>query len=148
MTNDSGANAAFSNSSISISAQGPASFLALAGEMPARRAERLQSCLVDWFLLEVRVHWSIRRTSTSLFDSQLVAQLAASLQIGAGRFASPRMAAGGDTKCALIDLSAEEPKRVAQVLKKAWMEGGVKVCISSGSCTDALLLTPSAEYVR
>ena len=55
-----------------------------------------------------------------------VAQLAASLQIGAGRCASPRMAAGGETKCALIDLSAEEPKRVAQVLKKAWMEGGVK----------------------
>ena len=85
VTNDSGANVAFSNSSTSISAQGPASFVAPAGEMPARRAERLQSCLVDWFLLEVRVHWPIRRTSTSLFDSQLVAQLAASLQAGRAR---------------------------------------------------------------
>ena len=28
--------------------------------------------------------------------------------------------------CALINLSPEEPIRVAQVLKKAWMEGGVK----------------------
>ena len=28
--------------------------------------------------------------------------------------------------CALIDLTADEPIRVAQVLKKAWMEGGVK----------------------
>ena len=30
------------------------------------------------------------------------------------------------TQCALISLSAEDPLRLAQVLKKAWMEGGVK----------------------
>eukprot|EP00310_Coccolithus_braarudii_P023753 CAMPEP_0183350676 /NCGR_PEP_ID=MMETSP0164_2-20130417/20716_1 /TAXON_ID=221442 /ORGANISM="Coccolithus pelagicus ssp braarudi, Strain PLY182g" /LENGTH=184 /DNA_ID=CAMNT_0025522653 /DNA_START=105 /DNA_END=659 /DNA_ORIENTATION=- len=29
-------------------------------------------------------------------------------------------------QCALISLSAEDPLRLAQVLKKAWMEGGVK----------------------
>jgi len=28
--------------------------------------------------------------------------------------------------CSLIELSADEPKRVASVLKKLWMEGGVK----------------------
>lgn len=31
-----------------------------------------------------------------------------------------------DNTCALIELSADEPKRVASVLRKAWMEGGVK----------------------
>ena len=45
-----------------------------------------------------------------------------------GRASPPTMMAATDARCALIDLSAEEPKRVAQVLKKAWMEGGVKVC--------------------
>ena len=29
-------------------------------------------------------------------------------------------------QCALISLSGDDPLRVAQVLKKAWMEGGVK----------------------
>ena len=31
-----------------------------------------------------------------------------------------------EATCALIELSADDPKRVAAVLKKAWMEGGVK----------------------
>lgn len=30
------------------------------------------------------------------------------------------------TQCALISLSGDDPLRLAQVLKKAWMEGGVK----------------------
>lgn len=33
---------------------------------------------------------------------------------------------GTEKKCALIELSAEEPIRLAQILKKAWMEGGIK----------------------
>jgi len=31
-----------------------------------------------------------------------------------------------ESKCAVIELAAEDPIRVAQVLKKAWMEGGIK----------------------
>ena len=59
----------------------------------------------------------------------LMLQLASGLRVAAlGRASPPTMAAATDARCALIDLSAEEPKRVAQVLKKAWMEGGVKVC--------------------
>ena len=59
----------------------------------------------------------------------LMLQLASGLRVVAlGRASPPTMAAATDARCALIDLSAEEPKRVAQVLKKAWMEGGVKVC--------------------
>lgn len=34
--------------------------------------------------------------------------------------------AGGEKQCALIEMIADEPKRVAQVLRKTWMEGGVK----------------------
>jgi len=57
----------------------------------------------------------------------LMLQLASGLRVAAlGRASPPTMAAATDARCALIDLSAEEPKRVAQVLKKAWMEGGVK----------------------
>ena len=56
-------------------------------------------------------------------------RLTAGLRVTFGGRASPlTMMAATDARCALIDLSAEEPKRVAQVLKKAWMEGGVKVC--------------------
>ena len=33
---------------------------------------------------------------------------------------------GYPTTCALISLSAEDPLRLAKVLKKAWMEGGIK----------------------
>ena len=59
----------------------------------------------------------------------LMLQLASGLRVAAlGRASPPTMAAATEARCALIDLSAEEPKRVAQVLKKAWMEGGVKVC--------------------
>eukprot|EP00325_Prymnesiales_sp_UTEX-LB-985_P032698 CAMPEP_0174727732 /NCGR_PEP_ID=MMETSP1094-20130205/50363_1 /TAXON_ID=156173 /ORGANISM="Chrysochromulina brevifilum, Strain UTEX LB 985" /LENGTH=163 /DNA_ID=CAMNT_0015929539 /DNA_START=40 /DNA_END=531 /DNA_ORIENTATION=- len=53
-------------------------------------------------------------------------QLAAGMRVAAGGRASPPIMMADKTQCALIDLSAEEPKRVAQVLKKAWMEGGVK----------------------
>ena len=34
--------------------------------------------------------------------------------------------ATSEKQCAMISLSAEDPLRLAQVLKKAWMEGGVK----------------------
>ena len=87
---------------------------------------------------------------SSIVSALLALEAATALQIGvsAPRMPAPTMMARGENRCALIDLTAEEPKRVAQVLKKAWMEGGVKVCISSGSCTDALLPIPSAEYVR
>ena len=43
----------------------------------------------------------------------------------AQRAPAPSMA-DAEAPCALITLSSEEPKRIAKVLKQAWMEGGVK----------------------
>ena len=65
---------------------------------------------------------------SSIVSALLALEAATALQIGvsAPRMPAPSMMAGGENRCALIDLTAEEPKRVAQVLKKAWMEGGVK----------------------
>merc|ERR1712087_303899 len=40
--------------------------------------------------------------------------------------AASETAASDEQQCALIGLSAEDPLRLAKVLKKAWMEGGVK----------------------
>ena len=64
----------------------------------------------------------------------LAARSGAALRLGAAaaaarapecRASPPRM--GDETKrCALISVSAEDPLRLAKVLKKAWMEGGVK----------------------
>ena len=34
--------------------------------------------------------------------------------------------AEAEARCALIDLSTDDPVRLAKVLKKSWMEGGVK----------------------
>ena len=53
------------------------------------------------------------------------------LRVVAAPTATPRAPAvkcmaAGDTRCAMIELNAEEPLRLAQVLKKSWMEGGVK----------------------
>lgn len=43
------------------------------------------------------------------------------------RVAEPSvMADAAEKSCAMISLSAEEPLRVAKVLKQAWMEGGIK----------------------
>jgi len=58
----------------------------------------------------------------------LIADLAAALRVPTTTHRMPpiSMSGAGNARCALIDLAAEEPKRVAQVLKQAWMEGGVK----------------------
>jgi hypothetical protein len=48
---------------------------------------------------------------------------------GSAAPSSPRTRVAMDAatpQCALISLSGDDPLRVAQVLKKAWMEGGVK----------------------
>lgn len=52
----------------------------------------------------------------------------APLQMRQGAACSVQMqtASGEAVRCALISLSPEDPLRVAKVLKKAWMEGGVK----------------------
>jgi len=57
-------------------------------------------------------------------DALLVSPQQALMRSATHRSLAPCMAA--ETTCALITLSAEEPKRVAKVLKQAWMEGGVK----------------------
>ena len=44
----------------------------------------------------------------------------------AARSAAARMETAEATRCAFISLSPEDPLRLAKVLKKAWMEGGVK----------------------
>jgi acylphosphatase len=64
----------------------------------------------------------------------VLARLGAALQLGAAppvnqavRLASPCMSEGVEAKrCAMISLSADDPLRLAKVLKRAWMEGGVK----------------------
>lgn len=42
------------------------------------------------------------------------------------RRAAPPAMEEKEAQCMLVELTANEPKRVAQVLRKAWMEGGVK----------------------
>ena len=61
----------------------------------------------------------------------VLARLGAALQLGAAppvnravRLASPCMSEGVEAKrCAMISLSADDPLRLAKVLKRAWMEG-------------------------
>ena len=61
----------------------------------------------------------------------VLARLGAALQLGAAppagravRSAAPRMTEGVEAKrCAMISLSADDPLRLAKVLKRAWMEG-------------------------
>lgn len=45
-------------------------------------------------------------------------------------------------ECALIELSAEDPARVAKVLRSAWMEGGVKRGLEGS------VLVPDANKVQ
>ena len=55
-------------------------------------------------------------------------RVSAALQLAAQatpRAVAPRMEAAAP-QCAMISLSADDPLRLAKVLKKAWMEGGVK----------------------
>ena len=49
-------------------------------------------------------------------------------------------------QCALISLSAEDPLRLAQVLKKAWMEGGVKRGLVGSVLVGALALSGGPEW--
>jgi len=61
-----------------------------------------------------------------LGSALVVSPLAATQRAPVEHRASTLRCMAADTRCAMIELNAEEPLRLAQVLKKSWMEGGIK----------------------
>ena len=70
---------------------------------------------------------SLTRRSMARFLLVLaLLRASAALQLAARVPPRAVMAMAEPTSCAMISLSSEDPLRLAKILKKAWMEGGVK----------------------